>query len=79
MLKLENCPATRSEWLWLKYILSLMLQRLKMIPLNQFFLAGRGAVSILHPVRASETVDLPSKLIKILWLTGDFYLCFVEG
>lgn len=74
MLKLENCPDTRPEWFWLKCILSCMLQRLKILPLNAFFFL----LSSLHLVRASEALDPASKLVKILCVAGSFGLCSVK-
>lgn len=51
-----------------------MLQRLKILPLNPFFL-----LSSLHLVRASEAVDPASKLVKILWVAESFGLRSVKG
>lgn len=48
-----------------------ILQRLKILSLNPFFLFF---LSSQHLVRAPEAADLVSKLMKILWVAGTFGL-----
>jgi len=77
MLELENCPAARPEWFWLKCVLSCMLQSLKILPLDRFLLLM--LLGSLNPVRASEVRDPAAKWVKVLWVAESFGLHSVKG